>query len=102
MPYPPPHANLILDIISKDQFGIYAIELKVESANNAGAQIINGINADRIKIANYPAQNPGARWVVGLGYSNGALQAMQAFANIGGNMTIYGFVGGIGVTISTV
>jgi len=102
VPYPPPNQAQKLDIIAQDQFGMYAIEMKVESATNAGAQIINGINADRAKIANYPQPNPGARWVVGLGYSHGALQAMQAFANNGANATIFAFNGGIGVTVSTV
>lgn len=102
VPYPPPNQAQSLDILAQDQSGRYAIELKVESANNSGTAIINGINQDRAKIANYPQPNPGARWVVGIGYSHGALQAMQAFANVGTNNAIFAFANGIGVLVATV
>ena len=101
VPYPPPSA-FSLDVIAQDAAGTYAIELKVESANNAGALMINGINADRVKIAQYPAQNPGARWVVGLCYSNAAVQALVAFANFGANNAIFNYAGNIGVLVATV
>ena len=100
--YPPPNANLSLDVISQDNAGIYAIELKVESANNAGAAIMNGINADRLKIAQYPQPNPGARWVVGIGYSVPAVRAMQAFAQNGGNNAIYNYQNNLGILVATV
>jgi hypothetical protein len=103
VPYPPPNGNLSLDVLAQDNAGLYAIEMKVESANNAGANIINAINQDRNKIALYPQPNPGARWVVGIGYSaNAALIAMQQFANNPGNNAIFGVQGGIGVLIATV
>jgi hypothetical protein len=100
--YPPPNAQLILDVIAQDNAGVYAIELKVESATNAGRAIINGINADCQKLALYPAPHPGARCVVGIGYSAVAVQAMQAFANLPPNNAIYGYHGNIGVLIATV
>jgi hypothetical protein len=102
VPYPPPNGNLTLDVIAQDNAGIYAIELKVESATNAGAAIINAINQDRQKITLYPQPNPGARWVVGIGYSNAALVAMQNFATNATNNAIFGIQGGIGVLIATV
>lgn len=102
VPYPPPHANLSLDVISQDNAGQYAIELKVESATNAGAGIINGINTDRAKIALYPQPNPGARWVVGIGYSVAAVRAMQAFAQNGANNAIYAYQNNLGVLVATV
>ncbi len=102
VPYPPPNGGLSLDILAQDYLGQYAIELKVESATNAGAQIINGINADILKIQQYPQPNPGDRWVVGLGYSVTALQAMQNFANNNANNVIFAVNNGIGVLIATV
>lgn len=102
VPYPPPNANLSLDVISQDQAGVYAIELKVESANNAGAAIINGINTDRAKIALYPQPHPGFRWVVGIGYSVPAVRAMQQFAQNGGNNAIYNYQNNLGILVATV
>jgi hypothetical protein len=102
VPYPPPNANLSLDVISQDNAGRYAIELKVESANNAGAGIMNGINTDRAKIALYPQPNPGARWVVGIGYSVAAVRAMQAFAQNGANNAIYAYQNNLGILVATV
>ena len=102
VPYPPPNQAQRLDCIAQDNQGVYAIELKVESATSAGAQIINGINQDRQKLLNYPQPNPGARWVLGIGYSVAAVQAMQNFANIPANNSIYAFQNGLGVLIATV
>jgi hypothetical protein len=102
IPYPPPNANLSLDLGAQDNAGRYAIELKVESATNAGAGIMNGINTDRAKIALYPQPNPGARCVVGIGYSVPAVRAMQAFAQVGGNHAIYNYQNNLGILVATV
>ena len=102
VPYPPPYGNLTLDIIAQDTFGLYAIELKVESATNAGAAIIRGINEDRAKISHYPPPNPGARWVVGIAYSFAALQALYEFAADGRNMAIFAVAHSVGVLVATV
>ncbi|WP_437588274.1 hypothetical protein [Sorangium sp. So ce1000] len=101
VPYPPPNQAQVLDILAQDALGIYAIELKVESANNAGAAIMGGIDADLMKIAGY-IPNPGTRWVVGLGYSNAALNAMQLFAANPHNNAIFAAGGAIGVLVVTV
>jgi hypothetical protein len=102
IPYPPPNGGLRLDVLAQDNAGAYAIEMKVESATKAGAAIVNAINADRIKIANYPQPNPGARWVVGIGYSNVAVQALAAFVNSPANNAIGAYANGIAVVIATV
>lgn len=102
VPYPFPNQNWSLDVRAQDNAGTYAIELKVESATNAGAIVIGGINQDRQKIASYPAQNPGARWVVGIGYSSVARNAMMQFAGVGGNASIYAEQNSVGVLIATV
>jgi hypothetical protein len=102
VPYPPPNQQLTLDVIAQDAVGRYAIELKVESATNAGGAIIGSINADRAKLLYYPQPNPGARWVVGIGYSAAAVQAMNVFANNPANNTIFAYGNNIGVLIATV
>jgi hypothetical protein len=100
--YPPPNARLVLDVGAQDSAGHYAIELKVESANNSGAGIMAGINEDRYKLLLFPRPNPGARWAVGIGYSLGALHALAQFAGNPANAAIYGNRGSIGVLIATV
>lgn len=102
VPYPPPNGTWRLDCLAQDAFGSYAIEMKVESATNAGAAIITAVNQDRVKIANYPAQVPGARWVVGIGYSMAAINAMNGFALVPANNAIFNHANGIGVLISAV
>lgn len=99
VPYPPPNQAQRLDTLAQDGQGQYAIELKVESAHNAGANIMNGVHQDIVKIANYPAPNPGERWVIGIGYSAHARNALQLFANAPLNHAIYNEQGGIGVLI---
>jgi hypothetical protein len=59
------------------------ISIFLSSASNSGTLI------PRAKIALYPQPNPGARWVVGIGYSVAAVQAMQAFAQNVDNNAIY-------------
>ena len=100
-PYPPPNQASLLDLLAQDDTGIYAIEMKVESANNAGTALMTAINSDRAKLANY-LPNPGTRWVVGIGYSSAALNAMQLFALTPANDAIFAIQGGIGVLVATV
>jgi len=100
--YPVPNQNLSLDVIAQDKQGRYAIELKVESANNAGAAVLSAARQDMVKVANYPVQNPGVRWVVAVGYSPAARNALQGFANNLANNSIYNLQNGIGVLIATV
>jgi len=101
VPYPPPHDNLRLDVFAQDDQGRYAIELKVESADNAGAAVLASARQDIAKIANYPASNPGARWVVAIGYSAAALHALGGFANNPANNAILN-TNDIGVLVVTV
>ena len=101
VPYPPPNENLRLDALAQDNQGRYAIELKVESANNAGAAVLASAQQDIVKISNYPALNPGARWVVAIGYSGEALFDLQEFANDPANNAIYN-MNIIGVLVVTV
>jgi hypothetical protein len=100
--YPPPNGQLLLDVIAQDNAGIYAIELKVESAHNAGPAVLIGVNADRQKLLYYPQPNPGARWAVGMCYSQVAVQAMTQFANDPADNAIFAYQNSIGVLVATV
>jgi hypothetical protein len=78
LPYPAP-SNASLDLSAQDAAGVHAIEMKVESATNAGAAIVTAINIDVQKIQGYHLGNnqaPFARWVLGVGYSVAAKNAM--------------------------
>jgi len=102
VPYPPPNGQLLLDVIAQDNAGGYAIELKVESAHNAGPFVMIGVNADRQKLMLYPQPAPGARWAVGICYSNVAVQSMVQFANNQANNAIFNYQNNIGVLVATV
>ncbi|MBD2629256.1 hypothetical protein [Trichormus variabilis] len=101
VPYPM-NPNLSLDALAQDNHGKYAIELKVESATNAGVQLLQSAQQDVNKIRNYPAPHPGTRWVVAIGYSADARNALQIFANVVGNNAIYNMAQNIGVMVVTV
>ncbi|UTM60196.1 hypothetical protein L4174_019250 [Photobacterium sp. CCB-ST2H9] len=102
VPYPPPNGNWHLDALAQDNDGRYAIELKVESANNSGAAVLASAQQDVNKIVHYPAPNPGSRWVVAIGYSVNARNALQGYANDQNNYSIYQEQNSIGVLIITV
>ncbi len=101
VPYPAPYANLSLDIIAQDAFGQYAIELKVESATNAGAAILAAAQQDMLKIQHYILAGAGARWVVAVAYSAVARNALAGFAAVGVNNAIYHEADSIGVLVAT-
>ncbi len=102
VPYPRPNERLSLDVLAQDNDGRYAMELKVESANNSGRAIINGIDQDRHKLLLYPQPNPGARCVIGIAYSAAALRAMEEFASIPANVSIVAHRNGVAVLIAIV
>lgn len=101
VPYPPPNATLELDLLAQDGAGRYAIELKVESATNAGKLLLTAARADMTKIQEYSAPHPGARWVVAIGYSAVARKALSDFAHDPANASIYQEANGIGVLVAT-
>ncbi|MCL1036965.1 hypothetical protein L2725_06550 [Shewanella corallii] len=100
--YPAPHDNWSLDFLAGDTQGQYAIELKVESATNAGTRLIASVASDITKLAYYPAPNPGARWVLAIGYSSAARQAMNGFADEDENHAIYHELDSIGVMVASI
>jgi hypothetical protein len=107
LPYPAPNQALSLDAAAKDNQGRYAIELKVESANAAGAQVLAGVRQDAAKILNFNfgpvvAGLPTIRWVVGIGYSEPGKTALRNFAGVPANHAIYNVNNNIGVMVVTV
>jgi hypothetical protein len=77
LPYPPPHANLSLDLLVSQKTGeSVAIELKAESATNAGQAggrpIKAALEADWEKIGHYDCQGLKNRWVCTVAYSSTA------------------------------
>jgi len=101
-PYPDPFGAMKLDIGVQDNSGKYAIELKIESANNAGAAVLISIQQDILKLSNFTILNPGARWVIGIAYSVPGKTALQKYATNHSNHAIYNSFGNIGVLIVTV
>jgi hypothetical protein len=102
VPFPPPYQAQHLDVSAQDAIGgRYAIELKVESATNAGAALLVSAQSDMLKIANYNAPCLVARWVVAIGYSSTARQALNGYAGVPFNNAIYNELNSIGVLLAT-
>lgn len=99
--YPPPNQNLSLDVYAQDAAGRYAIELKVESAHNAGPAVLAAAQQDMQKIQAYPQPVPGARWVTVIAYSDTARHALAAYAAVPGNQSLFQEADGIGVMVAT-
>lgn len=101
-PYPPPNEKLRLDVLARQGVDEYAIELKVESATNAGKKLLEEIEKDILKLKKYTNQTVEARWVVGLGYSDEGKRALVEYARTHDTTTIYQHAGAIGCMIVTV
>lgn len=101
VPYPAPFAAQSLDVLAGDANGSYAIELKVESATNAGAALLPAAQQDMVKIQNYQAPNLQARWVVAIAYSGVARNALNQFAQVAANNAIYQEADSVGVLVAT-
>jgi hypothetical protein len=99
LPYPA-DSKLRLDVLAQDNGGQYAIELKVESATNAGTALLSSVQQDIDKITAYQA--PAARWVVAIGYSADAKSALQACSENAANNAIYRTTGAIGIGVMVV
>lgn len=111
--YPHPYNSLRLDLLVKDRTGTQAgIELKVESATNAGAAVLVNALEDVVKIRAYSSPGTTDRWVISIGYSDAAKAAMKEYAATPANNAIYqqhitadsfgNVVGGIGCMIISV
>ena len=89
---PYPAGNLSLDLLLRDKAdnSVHAVELKVESATNAGSAIVAALKSDIAKLAAYalPAgQGSVTKWAIAIAYSagaNGARPALQAYAALPG------------------
>jgi Holliday junction resolvase len=101
LPYPKPYEALHIDLLAKDQAGYYAIELKVESANNAGRALLVNAKQDIVKISDYAIES-GIRAVVAIGYSGNARESLKSFATVPTNNAIYADADRIGVLIANI
>jgi len=99
VPYPKPNQGLRLDAFAQDDHGQYAIELKVESANNSGVAVLTSAQKDIHKIAKYPPLDSGARWVVAIAYSEKGKEALQDFSKVVNNNAIYRQPNSIGILV---
>lgn len=79
-----------LDLLVQDQDGTYAIELKVESANNSGRAVLKAASEDYGKIQNYNPGFPCSRCVVVVYYSDAATEAVHELINDPDLDTYYG------------
>src|SRR5262249_50848144 len=87
LPYPAPNAALHLDLGFQDNEGQYAIELKVESATNAG-NVLGGVQTDVTKLG-FWTTGGFTRWAVGIAYSAQAKTDMRDFAAVANNNAVY-------------
>lgn len=102
VPYPSPNERLHLDTFLQDEQGLlYAIELKVESATNAGTAVLNAARDDVNKISNFSSP-VSAKWVLVIGYSIEAKQALCDFYQKNEGVIYKEVVNGIGCMIITV
>ncbi|AKA24949.1 hypothetical protein [Pseudomonas chlororaphis] len=99
--YPPPNQGLHLDVLAGQGVKQYAIEVKVESATNAGNRLLAETRKDIEKIAKF-TEPVEARWVVSLAYSDEAKRTLRGFTVENGGHAIYHEEGGIGCMIFSV
>ena len=79
--YPPPNNRWRLDLITQDPSGAYAMELKVQSANDATVDLGMGVLNDIQKLSFFTAIPTAAKWAVGVAYTPSGQQTLQALAN---------------------
>ncbi|WP_025809342.1 hypothetical protein [Pseudomonas chlororaphis] len=101
VPYPPPNQALHLDVLASQGVESYAIEVKVESATNAGNKLLAETRKDIEKIAKY-TEPVEARWVVALAYSDEAKRTLRGFTVENSGHAIYHEAGAIGCMIFSV
>ncbi|AZC18086.1 hypothetical protein [Pseudomonas sp. CMR5c] len=101
VPYPKPNQDLRLDVLARQGVEDYAIELKVESATNAGNRLLAETRKDITKLTKY-TEPVEARWAVALGYSDVAKHGLRDFATANKSWVIYHEAGYMGCMIATV
>jgi hypothetical protein len=101
VPYPRPHQAMHLDVLARHDLEDYAIELKVESATNAGKKLLPEVKKDILKLEKYSA-SVHARWVAALAYSDEAKRYLREFTEEHKGSVIYHERGAIGCMIASV
>lgn len=99
---PYPQGNQRLDFLLSAAFGeSSAVELKVESATNAGQQVLQGFQNDVAKLQNYQTEFLVDRYALGLAYSGEAKHAFRNYAGQGNHRT-YEVGQAVGVLVQSV
>jgi len=101
VPYPEPNETRRLDVLASQGVKSYAIEVKVESATNAGDKLLAKARKDIVKLAKY-TEPVEARWVVALAYSDEAKHMLHGFTVENSGHAIYNEAGSIGCMIFSV
>lgn len=103
IPYPG-NTGYILDFLLGDQQQQFPVELKVESATNAGPAVLTAFTNDVAKLASFPANPQSAiGYALGIAYSSVAKNAFQNYAAQGQNQNrLYQAGQSIGVLVETV
>ena len=73
-------SKFILDFLLSQLQRRYAVELKVESARNAGKAVLQGFTADVQKLSSYQADELVGRYAVGIAYSDEANRSFSTYA----------------------
>ena len=107
IPFPAPYASQSLDFLLGVGAASFAIELKVESATNAGNALMTSLATDIAKIVNFKLDLGVAlsRWVIAIGYSSVARASLAGITKklpTGATAAIYNETQSIGVLIVTV
>lgn len=79
--YPPPNPRWHLDLIAQDAGVTYAMELKVQSANDATVDLGMGILNDLQKLALFTLIPNAVKWAVGVAYTPSGQGVLQQLAN---------------------
>lgn len=101
IPYPG-NSGYKLDFLLGDQQQQFPVEMKVESATNAGAAVLTAFRNDVDKLDTYPADaQTTTGYVLGLAYSSAGRNALQTYAGQGQNR-LYQMGQSIGVLVESV
>lgn len=100
VPYPAPVAGWHADLGVRDTQGDYVVELKVESATNAGHGLLRAYTTDLVKIGYFGGVN--IRFAVAVAYSAEAKNDLRNFAAQHSDRSLYVAGGVIGVLVTDV
>lgn len=97
------NSGYVLDFLLRDQQGGYAVEMKVESATNAGVAVLPAFKRDVEKLATYPgSQQVNGGYALAIAYSDKANGVLSDYAGQDQQNRLYAKGGTIGVLVQLV